>query len=204
MQQIDTEMNQHREDRIVITFKRAISFLIPAFGFIVLSVPSVSAQGIFQGWAANQQINAIQRGLSSGLITQSQATDLMNHANDLASREQRLLQNDGGVLTPNDSSKIMKNLQKEGQRLQDMISSNGYNGTTGNGTGATGITGLLGSLLGGKLQHGSIKLRLWWHIGLPPQWLCCNGLPINWLPIDWLPLQRLRCQRISGCFVPAN
>lgn len=132
----------------MITIRRSLSLLIPAFGFVVLSANAVSAQGVFQGWAANQQINAIQQGLRSGLITPGQATDLMNHANDLAAREQKLLRNDGGVLTPNDSSKIMQNLVKEGQRLQDAISNNGYTGATGYGTGATGITGLLSSLLG--------------------------------------------------------
>jgi hypothetical protein len=89
---------------------------------------------------AYSQINLVQQTLASGLISSTQASDLVNRYNDILARDQQWSIQDGGSLNLPDRLSLEGKLKGTNKRLQNYIKDNGYTSTNG-----SIFSGLLGS-----------------------------------------------------------
>lgn len=108
-------------------------------------IPFISAQA--QDAISNEvyaQLNQVQNAVNSGILTPSQASDLLNRYNNLISKDQQWSAQDGGNLNVPDRLDLQGQLKKTAKRLQNDLQSNGYNGATAvlPGLSGTGLNGL--------------------------------------------------------------
>ena len=139
---------------------------------VATSMLPAGAQNL-QNWL-NNVTNKIQQDASSGLINQTQATNLQNRASQIQSQEQQYLNQNGGTLTTGEQAQIGSELRRLGQHTRRDVRQDNPNLYPNNGYVPPGV-----------LPPGAPVPSQWqgwngWNpntANVPPQYQTNNGNP---------------------------